>query len=199
MHSGVAAAGLLWLVMSSGASMAADDDGDLLRDASAWRTINDGVMGGVSSSRIARTGDALRFEGVVRLEYNGGFASVRREAVLPAADRPPRGLAVTARGDGNRYRLVLYTRDAQSGRAQPFSYYAVFPTEAGRTTRAELDFSSFRASFRGRAVPEAPPVAAGDVIGVGFMITKAEHAAGSGPFLIELAALELLDAAEARR
>lgn len=170
--------------------MGVEEYGDLLTDAAAWRTVNDGVMGGVSSSRIGRAGAALRFEGVVRLDYNGGFASVRRDAVLPAAREPVRGLAVTARGDGNRYRLVLYTRDARSGRAQPFSYFAVFSTAAGRTTHADLDFAAFRASFRGRAVPDAPPLAAADVIGVGVMITKAEHAAGSGPFAVELLAIE---------
>lgn len=43
-----------------------------------WQAINDGVMGGVSVSRLRfdSTGYAV-FEGVVSLENNGGFASVR--------------------------------------------------------------------------------------------------------------------------
>lgn len=43
-----------------------------------WQPINDGVMGGISSSQIRfdLAGHAV-FEGVVSLENNGGFASVR--------------------------------------------------------------------------------------------------------------------------
>ena len=156
--------------------------------AADWQVVNDGVMGGVSSAQVAATADgALRFSGVVRLDYNGGFASARRAATLPAGAT---GLAVSARGDGNRYRLTVFTRDARSGSRQPFMYYAVFT--AGDGTRTELRFTEFRASFRGRPVPDAPPLAAADVIGIGLMITKAEHAAGSGAFAMELLAVEPL-------
>ncbi|HEX5697569.1 MAG TPA: CIA30 family protein, partial [Rhodoferax sp.] len=43
-----------------------------------WQAINDGVMGGVSVSRMRfdSAGFAV-FEGEVSLENNGGFASVR--------------------------------------------------------------------------------------------------------------------------
>ena len=197
--------------------------------AAEWQVVNDGVMGGVSSAQVAASADgALRFSGVVRLDYNGGFASARRAATLPA---DATGLAITARGDGNRYRLTLFTRDARTGARQPFMYYAVFdagirtqrsptddscrvgaptpppqPSPAGGggskplpcnggaavTARAELRFADFRASFRGRAVPDAPPLAAVDVIGIGLMITKAEHAAGSGAFAMELVGVEPL-------
>jgi hypothetical protein len=170
--------------------------------AAEWQVVNDGVMGGVSSAQVAAAADgALRFSGVVRLDYNGGFASIRRAATLPA---DATGIAVTARGDGNRYRLTLFTRDARTGARQPFMYYAVFGTEfrphpnpppragEGAATRTELRFADFRASFRGRAVPDAPPLAAADVIGIGLMITKAEHSAGSGAFAVDVLALEPL-------
>ncbi len=148
-----------------------------------WRIVNDDVMGGVSTARVAPVADGVRFSGEVRLEYNGGFASMRRAASLPAGAT---GLQVRARGDGNRYRLTVYTRDAATGRAWPFSYHAVFATAPGTTTVERLAWPQFRASFRGRAVPEAPPVAAADVLGLGIMITKAEHAAGAGAFALEL-------------
>ncbi len=148
-----------------------------------WRIVNDDVMGGISTARLAPVGDGVRFSGEVRLEYNGGFASMRRAASLPASAT---GLQVRARGDGNRYRLTVYTRDAATGRAWPFSYHAAFATAPGTTTVERLAWPHFRASFRGRAVPEAPPVAAADVLGLGIMITKAEHAAGAGAFALEL-------------
>jgi len=43
-----------------------------------WMSINDVVMGGVSTGRLESTGnDTAAFTGVVSLENNGGFASVR--------------------------------------------------------------------------------------------------------------------------
>lgn len=148
-----------------------------------WRIVNDDVMGGVSTARVEPIDAGVRFSGEVRLEFNGGFASVRRPARLPA---DAAGLQVQARGDGNRYRLTVYTRDPASGRAWPFSYYAVFATAPGTTTVERLLWRQFRAGFRGRAVPDAPPLAAADVLGIGIMITKAEHAAGAGAFVLEL-------------
>ncbi|MFN7573394.1 MAG: CIA30 family protein, partial [Betaproteobacteria bacterium] len=127
--------------------------------AAEWQVVNDGVMGGVSSAQVAASADgALRFSGVVRLDYNGGFASARRAATLPA---DATGLAITARGDGNRYRLTLFTRDARTGARQPFMYYAVFgtgvppqpkptpPVGGGVPTRPQHRCGDSRARLRG--------------------------------------------------
>lgn len=152
--------------------------------ASAWSIVNDGVMGGVSSSRVQPADDGLRFSGDVRLEFNGGFASMRRAAPWPAASA---GVRLRVRGDGNAYRLVIYTRDPASGRPQPYSYYAVFTPSADASTWIDLRWPQFRANFRGRAVPGAPPLVAANVIGVGVMITKDEHRAGQGAFVLDLA------------
>lgn len=166
-------------------------------DPAAWQIVNDGVMGGVSSAQVsaqastqhAAAGESIRFAGTVRLEFNGGFASMRRPW---RSDGAAQALAVTARGDGNRYRLTVYTREAASGRAQPYSYFAVFATQAGVVVRQVLPLADFRATFRGRSVPAAPPLAAADVIGVGIMITKDDHAAGGGAFALDLIGIEPL-------
>jgi monofunctional biosynthetic peptidoglycan transglycosylase len=165
---------------------------DPLLDPSAWRIANDTVMGGVSDSRVERRGEALRFSGEVRLEHNGGFASMRRpfDAAAPGGDAG--GFVVHARGDGNRYRLRVYTRDPASGRENGFAYSAAFETRADEATRAELRWPQFAASFRGRPVPEAPPIRFADIVGVGVMITKADHRDGRGPFAVELLRLDPL-------
>ena len=51
-----------------------DDAGEV----AAWTTVNDPVMGGMSTSRIAFGNGGLMFSGVISLENNGGFASARR-------------------------------------------------------------------------------------------------------------------------
>lgn len=160
-------------------------------DPAAWDVVNDGVMGGISRSRVTGGDGFLRFSGTVQLEFNGGFASIRRSLPSPLPVDAP-GLSVTVRGDGNRYRLTLYTRDPRSRLVNPFNHYAVFEAPAGRVQTGALRWPQFAATYRGRAVPDAPPVAAVSVIGVGVMITKAEHAAGSGDFTLDLLAIEPL-------
>lgn len=161
---------------------------DLATDGARWQGVNDGVMGGVSTSQIASDAQGVRFSGEVRTEFNGGFASARR--AVEAGVLPPQATAfnVGADGDGHRYRLVAYTRDA-AGRALPFSYYAEFATASGRDTTQRLPLSAFRASFRGRAVVDAPALQMRDVIGLGLMLTKDGHAAGRGSFALRLTRL----------
>lgn len=42
-----------------------------------WYVVNDGVMGGLSASGVDVTDNGILFKGVVSLENNGGFASLR--------------------------------------------------------------------------------------------------------------------------
>lgn len=45
--------------------------------ANDWFIVNDGVMGGKSQSELSSTEESLLFQGIVSLENNGGFASIR--------------------------------------------------------------------------------------------------------------------------
>jgi monofunctional biosynthetic peptidoglycan transglycosylase len=173
-------------------TMTAAASQDPLLDPSAWRIANDTVMGGVSSSRVEQRGEALRFAGEVRLEHNGGFASMRRPFAAAAPGADAGGFVVHARGDGNRYRLRVYTRDPASGRENGFAYSAVFETRPDEGTRVELRWPQFAASFRGRPVAEAPLIRFADIVGVGVMITKADHRDGRGAFALELLRIEPL-------
>lgn len=42
-----------------------------------WRIVNDGVMGGLSTSSITENKNTVLFKGETSLENNGGFASIR--------------------------------------------------------------------------------------------------------------------------
>ncbi|MCU0938081.1 MAG: CIA30 family protein [Burkholderiaceae bacterium] len=179
--------GLLLACLTANPTMTAADL-DLATDAAPWQVVNDGVMGGVSSSQVEAGAAGVRFSGTVRTDYNGGFASARRAVATGALPPEATAFDLRAAGDGHRYRLVVYTRDAR-GRAQPFSYFAEFVAEAGRETTHRLQLAQFRATFRGRAVPDAPPLAMGDVIGVGLMLLKDGHRAGRGPFDLMLLSL----------
>jgi len=139
----------------------------------AFRVINDGVMGGLSTSRLSPAAGAMLFEGDVSLENSGGFASFRGPVRFPAESA---ALLVTVRGDGQRYKLTLKL-DNSTFTAQ---YQAAFvaPRE-WQTLRFEP--TDFAASFRGRAVA-APIVRFVDVQYFGLLISDKQ----SGAFRVEL-------------
>jgi hypothetical protein len=145
-------------------------DADTVR---AFRVVNDGVMGGVSDSRLAMVDGALRFEGSVSLANGGGFASFRGPARLPAGAS---ALSVTLRGDGQRYKLVLKRDD--DGSTPQYQAPFVAPREWTSVRFAPADFS---ATFRGRPVA-APPLAFGEVRALGVLISDRQ----AGPFRLEL-------------
>jgi len=148
-------------------------DFQAVESTAGWSAIDDTVMGGVSASRLRHdpAGHAV-FEGVVSLDHNGGFASVRsRPGELGAPGAVSYVLEV--RGDGKRYKLNLRTDDAFDG----VSYQAVFEAPGEQWTTVRLPVSGFRPTFRGRVVATAPPLDPARVRQVGLMI--ADRQAGT--------------------
>jgi monofunctional biosynthetic peptidoglycan transglycosylase len=144
-----------------------------------FSVINDGVMGGISTSRLRAVSGAMVFEGEVSLENNGGFASFRGPVRFPDLLTPPGALLLTVRGDERRYKLTLKL-DNSSGTSQ---YQAAF-IAPGEWKTLRFEPSDFTASFRGRSV-SAPPVRFDDVRYVGLIISDQQ----SGAFRVELKAL----------
>ncbi len=138
-----------------------------------FRVINDGVMGGMSTSRLSLVSGTMVFEGEVSLENNGGFASFRGPVRFPAEST---ALLLTVRGDGRRYKLTLKLDDG----ASTAQYQAAF-TSSQEWKTLRFQPADFQASFRGRAVA-APPVHFRDVQYVGLLISDKQ----SGAFRIEL-------------
>ena len=123
-----------------------------------WRfaVVNDDVMGGVSTSRVAVEGQAL---------------------VFSAYD----GVELEVRGDGRRYQLTL--RDAD--RSDAVLYRAPFETRVGPVQIVRLRFSEFEARFRGRAVPDAPPLDRRRIRQLGVLIADRK----AGDFRLEVRAV----------
>ena len=147
-------------------------------DEEAWQTIDDVVMGGVSRSTFrVEPGGIGVFEGVVSLEQGGGFASVRsRPAQVDLGGYD--GLEVRTRGDGKRYRFRLRTGPNLQGVA----YQVSFETEAGVWQSTRFGFEMFRPTFRGREVPEAPPLDVSSITSFGWLIAEEQ----AGPFRLEI-------------
>jgi NADH dehydrogenase [ubiquinone] 1 alpha subcomplex assembly factor 1 len=180
-RSGIVVVEVPKIVAVAGAAPANDNAAmprELFRFAPAvsvadWSAVDDAVMGGVSRSRMRHdpAGHAV-FEGIVSMEYGGGFASVRSRPMdlgFPGAV----SYVLDARGDGKRYKLNLRTDDAFDG----VNYQAAFEAPAGTWTRVPLPLSEFHPTFRGRSVPGAVPLDSARVRQIGLMI--ADRQAGS--------------------
>jgi monofunctional biosynthetic peptidoglycan transglycosylase len=160
-------------------------DGPMLFDFSdastlaRWRGVHDRVMGGVSDGRMAATDDGTAvFEGVVRLENDGGFASVRTEDTpfdLSGSD----GIALHARGDGQIYKLGLRL----DGRFDGITYRAAFRASDGEWRTHRVAFEEFTPRWRGRLVADAPALDPSSIRSVGLLISDKQ----AGPFRLELA------------
>jgi monofunctional biosynthetic peptidoglycan transglycosylase len=131
--------------------------------------VNDGVMGGVSQSRISNDSEGA----VVSLDNGGGFASVRSSIVIPAGTL---ALNVTIRGDEKRYKLVLRT---DTSPRSPLYQAEFFATREWKTYR--FVSSDFKASFRGRSV-DAPALDFSATNEIGILIANQQ----SGSFRLQL-------------
>ena len=90
----------------------------------AWYSRTDTVMGGISDSTIQPTGNgSALFSGVVRFDYNGGFATVQTD--LPNARNLDSydGLTLRVRGDGKTYGISVRNTNRAIG------YEATFATQ----------------------------------------------------------------------
>jgi NADH dehydrogenase [ubiquinone] 1 alpha subcomplex assembly factor 1 len=178
----VAALGLTGLAITMNAHAASERilfDFQAPNNSPAWQIVNDDVMGGVSTSsfQILANGGAV-FSGVVSLEKNGGFASVRS---APARHNLMTSgcFVIRLRGDGRRYKFTVRT---ETGFNTPL-YQCAFVTKLGEWEEHRLAFKDFVPTFRGHILTDVPPLNPGRVTSIGLLISEKQD----GPFQLEVA------------
>lgn len=158
---------------------------DFTRGDGLWPSINDGVMGGVSSGEMVRSSSGhASFRGTVSFDNNGGFSSVRSPATvldLSAFD----GLVLRVRGDGKRYNFRLKTDASFDG----VSYQVPITPPAGEWTDIRCRFADFEPVFRGRRVDDHPHLDPSRITTFGLLISRQE-----GPFRIDVASIHAVAA-----
>lgn len=142
-----------------------------------WPNVDDVVMGGVSSSRMRIENSIAIFEGKLSLDNNGGFASVRSNAVVQDLTGF-NAVRLRVRGDGKKYQFRIRTSQSFDGA----SYQMTFDAENDLWKEIELPFSDFVATFRGRVLPDEPPIDASKIKAFGFLIADKQ----AGPFRLEI-------------
>lgn len=109
-----------------------------------WRIIDDGVMGGLSKGNfsINEEGNGV-FSGIVSLENNGGFSSVRHQFDKINATKDSKVL-IRLKGDGKSYQFRIKDKYDTY-----YSYITTFET-SGDWQTIEIKLSDLYPSFRGR-------------------------------------------------
>ena len=110
---------------------------------SSWKVVDDGVMGGVSSSDffVDANGNGT-FKGTVSTDNNGGFCSVRH-FFKPVKLTDKSVFKIRLKGDGKKYQFRVKKRQSEY-----YSYIYEFQTSTEWET-IEIPINKLYASFRG--------------------------------------------------
>ncbi len=141
-------------------------------DISAWGTLDDVVMGGVSQGNFFLRDQKAVFAGSVSTDNSGGFSSVRTQNFDPPFDFSGwTGLRLNVKGDGQRYKVILRNSD---GWDSPGYIYS-FDTTADTQIAVDVPFEELVPTFRARSLPNAPLFAPGQVFSFQLMLSKFEY------------------------
>ncbi len=148
---------------------------DFSARSTAWYTVNDNVMGGVSRGGFSLTeaGEG-RFSGQLSMQNNGGFSSIRTRIAntsLAGYD----GVEMRVRGDGRLYTLLAAPEGSRG------SWQANFiASEAWQTIR--VPFENMELSVRGRRPSNSPILAGRDIGMLGLLVADKQ----TRPFRLEI-------------
>lgn len=121
-----------------------------------WKIVDDVVMGGQSSGSFALNTDGHGvFQGIISLENNGGFSSVRYSFKKIDVKEYTK-VILKIRGDGKDYQFRI-----KSNSSDYYSYITSFST-SGEWEEIEIYLKNLYPSFRGRKLDQ--PNFSGDYI-----------------------------------
>ena len=112
-----------------------------------WVVLNDTVMGGRSSATVNYVDDTVQFKGLVSLENNGGFASIRTRDAIDLS--PNTTVEIELVGTDTPVQFVIWT-------GQGANLYYTTPVQPNSGLH-RVEFSAFVAKSYGRQI-SAPPL-----------------------------------------
>lgn len=111
-----------------------------------WIIVNDVVMGGKSSSKfIINSGGNGVFKGMISLENNGGFSSLRHRFDKLVVSKF-KTIKIRLKGDGKKYQFRI-----KPSRFNQHSYVYHFETN-GEWQIIEISLTDFIPTYRGRVL-----------------------------------------------
>lgn len=137
---------VMMLTVSAQSSSESLLNSSIMKSDDKWRIVNDGVMGGLSSSKAKlNDNDKIFFSGNVSLKNNGGFASLR-SPIKNYNFENYSGIEIRIKGDGKRYSISMKETSYFTG-----SFYtANFQTTKDEWITLKIPFDSFSLYYFGR-------------------------------------------------
>lgn len=142
------------------------------RSASQFQSMNDGVMGGVSSGQVTFNIDdrCASYVGVVRTANNGGFSSIRMQQRFPDA-QGFNGFYVDCMSQDSSKIFEFSVKDLD-GLPNYISYKASFKPPVGTFSKVFIPFSAFGPPERMGRILGGPGFDKSSLAEIGFMIKK---------------------------
>jgi hypothetical protein len=130
-----------------------------------WRIVNDGVMGGLSSSKSLVKDEKIIFSGNVSLENNGGFASLRS----PVKDydfSEFTGLELKLKTDGKRYSISMKETSYFTG----YFYTKSFETKKDEWIIVQIPFDQFKLYYFGKETNSSKKIPLNNIKEISLLI-----------------------------
>ncbi len=137
----------------------------IMKTENRWRIVNDGVMGGLSSSKAIIKEDKIIFSGNVSLENNGGFASLRS----PVKDynfSNFSGIELKIKGDGKLYSISMKETTYFTGQF----YTTSFQTKSDEWLTIKIPFDQFKLYYFGRDTNSRKKIPLEDIKEISLLI-----------------------------
>ncbi|PTB94923.1 CIA30 family protein [Marinobacter sp. B9-2] len=116
-----------------------------------WDSLGDQVMGGQSDGALVHSAKGVGlFQGTVRLDNGGGFASVKADLPEPVDASQWTGIELLAKGDGKTYKIGL----RNSTNRRTIVYQHAFTPGTEEWSRIRLPFSEFIPTWRGKTLTD---------------------------------------------
>ena len=188
---GISAAAMLVMSCAQSSSTAMSTENKHIDFGSSmvepWRSINDGVMGGLSEGEIAWKDTVMLWSGQTSLENNGGFASIRgpwEHHDLRAMNRA----IIRCRGNGGPFKMTLETSQRWW---MPYAYTSFNPNDDWQDVVIDVEDFSWSQAQMGDLRNVAPSQELGDVLRIGLM----KYDGTAQPFELEVASIHFMSAA----
>lgn len=155
----------------------------VMKSEDKWRIVNDGVMGGISSSKAKVTDEGkIIFNGMVSLDNNGGFASLR-SPIKSYNFVEYTGIEIRIKGDGKIYSMSMKETTYFTG-----SFYTVnFPTKKNEWVTLKFPFDSFALYYFGNKVNSTLKIPLNKVKEISLLIGERQE----GTFIAEIDFIKL--------
>ncbi|CAN8068701.1 unnamed protein product [Agarophyton chilense] len=148
------------------------DLSDVTAVCSQWSPVNDGVMGGVSTSSVQSKNGELVFAGIVSTENNGGFASARMSDLeTPINLSGYDGLLMRVKGDGKNYKMIVRCEQKWDG----LCHCLTFETTKDEWIEVRMPFDEFNSVRRAKTVDDAPTLNPSNIVALQLMLSKFEY------------------------